>query len=241
MEKSNLSGITLLKEGMFYRAYNVSAMRISTKVRAFKVNTKLIKYVGQTVMYCGFPETILSEVRNLCARKNYGWHVRGETRIDIEGVATPDEDYEGWTREILKMVADAPGKKEMIPSVAPVLEKHYDLVLWFLPKLANFPKDQRYVLADRIGVLLLDILGLLTEAVYSVDRAEVLKTVNVRLDQLRYFVRVTKDMKYISITQYDHFTIKTIEIGRMVGGWKRTTLVRDAREVVFTDAACGCK
>ena len=130
---------------------------------------------------------------------------------------------------------------EKLKTLAPVLEKHYDLVLWFLPKLTNFPKDQRYVLADRIGALLLDILGLLTEAVYSADRAETLRVVNVRLDQLRYLVRITKDMKYISVTQYDHFAVKTIEIGRMVGGWKRTTLARNAREAVSTDAACGCE
>ena len=195
-------------------------------------------------MYCGFPENILPDVRNLCAQKNYGWRVHNEKRIDILDIATPDENYEAWVREVLNKVdsSDTPGKKETkLPSVTPVVEKHYDLVLWFLPKLANFPKDQRYVLADRIGVLLLEILGLLTEAVYSIDRAKVLNTVNVRLDQLRYLVRVTKDMKYISISQYDFFAVKTIEIGRMVGGWKRTTLARDAREAVFTDAACGCE
>ena len=137
-------------------------------------------------------------------------------------------------------VANAQEQKEgRVPSVTPVVEKHYDLVMWFMPKLANFPKDQRFVLADRIGVLLLDILGLLTEAVYSHDRASMLGVVNVRLDQLRYLVRITKDMRYISIEQYDHFTVKTVEIGRMVGGWKRTTVARNAREAVSTDAACG--
>jgi hypothetical protein len=154
MEKTNLFGITLLKEGMFYRAYNRSAMRISTKVRALKVNTKLIKYVGQTVMYCGFPDNILPQIRNLCAQKNYGWNARGETRIDIDGVATPDEDYEGWTREILKRVANAPSL------VTPVMEKYSDS-----------PRDQRDVLAGRIGTLFLEILELLVEAGYSVDQA----------------------------------------------------------------------
>ena len=243
IEKNNLSGIVLLKEGMFYRAYNVSAMRITTKVKALKVNAKLIKSVGQMVLYCGFPETILPAIRNFCAQKNYGWRVQGQTRIDIDGVATPEENYEGWFREALNRAAAAvvPEKKGTnAVSATPVLEKHYDLVLWFLPKLAGFPKDQRYVLADRIGVLLLDILGFLIDAVYNPDRAEILKAVNVRLDQLRYLVRITKDMKYISIRQYDHFTVKIIEIGRMVGGWRRTTLEKNAREAVFTDAACGC-
>lgn len=153
MEKANLSGITLLKEGMFYRAYNKSAMRMTIKVRALKVNTKLIKYVGQTVMYCGFPENILPGIRDLCEQKNYSWNAQGETRIDIEGVATPDEDYEGWVQEALKRVAIT------LSSATPVVEKYL-----------NSPKDQRDVLAGRIGTLSLEILGLLTEAGYGTDR-----------------------------------------------------------------------
>jgi len=154
MEKTNLSGITLLKEGMFYRAYNRSAMRMSTKIRALKVNTKLIKYVGQTVMYCGFPDSVLPGIRNLCERKNYIWNVRGETRIDIDGVVTTDEDYEGWTREILKGITVVPS------SVTPVVEKYLDS-----------SKNQKDVLAGRIGALFLEILGVLTEAGYGTDQA----------------------------------------------------------------------
>ena len=145
MEKINLSGITLLKEGMFYRAYNRSAMRMSTKVRPLKVNKKLIKYVGEMVLYCGFPDNILSEVRNLCVQKNYGWHVRGETRIDIEGVAMLDEDYEGWVRAVLKQATGA---------------------------LLSSPKDQRELLAGRIGMLFLEILELLKESGYVADQAQ---------------------------------------------------------------------
>lgn len=155
MEKTNLSGITLLKEGMFYRAYNRSAMRMSTKVRALKVSTKLIKYVGQTVMYCGFPDKSLPQIRNLCTQKNYGWHVHGETRIDIENVATTDEDYEGWAQEILK------GITVFSSSVTPVVEKY-----------SNSPtsKSQKDVLAGRVGALFLEILGVLTEAGYGLDK-----------------------------------------------------------------------
>lgn len=112
MEKANFFGIILLKEGIFYRAYNRSAMRISTKIRAFKVNVKFIKYIGQAIMYCGFPENILPQIRDACLQRKYNWHERGEARVDIECVAEdgslqhketmPGEDYEGWAGAILK-------------------------------------------------------------------------------------------------------------------------------------------
>ena len=156
MEKTNLSGITLLKEGMFYRAYNRSAMRMSTKIRALKVNTKLIKYVGQTVMYCGFPDSVLPGIRNLCERKNYIWNVRGETRIDIENVATTDEDYESWAQEILK-------GNTVVPSlVTPIVEKYLN---------SSTSMGQKDILTGRVGALFLEILGVLTEAGYGADQA----------------------------------------------------------------------
>ncbi len=37
--------------------------------------------------------------------------------------------------------------------ITPVVEKHYQLILWILPKIANFPKDQRFLLADRIELM----------------------------------------------------------------------------------------
>ena len=115
LEKKNSSDIILLKEGIFYRAYNASAMRMTTNVKTLKVNTKFVKTVGQTVMYCGFPEKILPEVRNRCAEKNYGWRVQGEKRVDILGVASLDEDYESWARNVLSRVevSDAPHKREI--------------------------------------------------------------------------------------------------------------------------------
>ena len=77
-------------------------------------------------------------------------------------------------------------------------------------------------MADRIEVIFLDILELLIEAVYSKERKNVLQKANLRLDQLRFMVRIAKDMKYISLRGYDYFCQSVLEIGRMIGGWKRS-------------------
>lgn len=110
-------------------------------------------------------------------------------------------------------------------TITPVVEKHYQLILWMLPKIANFPKDQRFLLADRIEGILLDILELLIEAVYSKNKREILIKVNLKLDFLRFMMRITKDMKYINLKSYDFFCQSTIEIGRMVGGWLKVSVL----------------
>ncbi len=106
--------------------------------------------------------------------------------------------------------------------LTPVVEKHYKLILWMLPKMAKFPKDQRFLLADRIERILLDILEMLIEAVYSREKRKILITVNLKLDCLRFMMRIAKDMKYVSLKGYDFFCQLTIEIGKMVGGWLRS-------------------
>ena len=108
-------------------------------------------------------------------------------------------------------------------TLSPVVEKHYQLILWMLPKIANFPKDQRFLLADRIEGILLDILELLVEAVYSRNKREILIKVNLKLDFLRFMMRITKDMKYINLKSYDFFCQSSIEVGKMVGGWLKSS------------------
>jgi len=103
--------------------------------------------------------------------------------------------------------------------ITPVVEKHYKLILWMLPKMANFPKDQKFLLADRIERILLDILEMLIEANYSKQKREILIKVNLRLDVLRFMMRIAKDMKYVNLNSYDFFCQSAIEIGKMVGGW----------------------
>lgn len=47
------------------------------------------------------------------------------------------------------------------------ITKLYDLLLWMVPKLEKFPRSQKFLLADRIENLMLDILDLLIDAAYS--------------------------------------------------------------------------
>lgn len=101
----------------------------------------------------------------------------------------------------------------------PVVTKTYDLVVWLLPKLAKFPRDQRFLLGDRIENTLLDCLELLIEATYSREKAGILKNVNLKLEKLRFLVRISRDMHYVNIESYEFTARKIDEIGRMVGGW----------------------
>jgi len=104
-------------------------------------------------------------------------------------------------------------------TTAPIIEKHYQFVLWMLPKLAKYPRDQRFLLADQVERCLLDILSLLLRAAYSKEKRSYLTEANFKLEETRYLLRISRDMKYLSVKEHHFASISLLEIGKMVGGW----------------------
>ena len=99
------------------------------------------------------------------------------------------------------------------------ITKLYDLLLWMIPKLEKFPRSQKFVLGDRMETLMLDILELLIEAAYSKKKQAVLRSANLKLEQLRYLVRLSKDLKLLNPKAYE-FSARAIDgVGTSVGGW----------------------
>ncbi|MDO9152805.1 MAG: hypothetical protein Q7U47_03700 [Paludibacter sp.] len=102
IELANVNSIYLLKEGMFYRAYNRSAMRVVIYLKPFKVNHKFVKTVQQEIFYVGFPCSSLKSIQQHAIEK--GWQIlelseNGEDagkKIVISGVSDKDEDYQPW-------------------------------------------------------------------------------------------------------------------------------------------------
>ena len=61
-----------------------------------------------------------------------------------------------------------------MPREVDAITKLYDYLLWLIPKLERFPRSQKFLLADRIEILMLDILELLIEAAYTRNKRPML-------------------------------------------------------------------
>ena len=97
----------------------------------------------------------------------------------------------------------------------------YQLVLWLIPTLEKFPKSQRFLLGDRIESCALDALEGLIEATYTHRRSRLLADVNLRLEILRFFLRLAFDLRYLDERRYEHAARAVDEVGRLVGGWMK--------------------
>lgn len=109
----------------------------------------------------------------------------------------------------------------MPPEIPPVIAKVYDLLLWLMGQVPKFPRSHRFVLGDRVQHLVLDVLELLIEAAYSREKAALLRRANLQLEKLRYLIRVSKDLQFLSLRRYEFAAAQLDEVGRMVGGWLR--------------------
>ncbi len=100
-----------------------------------------------------------------------------------------------------------------------ILTKLHDLLLYLLPQLGKFPRDQKFLLADRIEVKLLDVQECCLRAYYGREKQAELMEANMGLELTRHLVRLAHDLHYFNAQRFGVISEKINEIGRMIGGW----------------------
>jgi hypothetical protein len=63
-EKINAGQIWLYKEGIFWRAYEVSAYLFSCNIKKYTVKQKFIKKIDREIVFLGFPDTLGEKIKN---------------------------------------------------------------------------------------------------------------------------------------------------------------------------------
>ena len=56
-------------------------------------------------------------------------------------------------------------------------------------------------------------------ATYSGEKLEILRRANIKLEQIRYHVRLCKDVKLVSLHHYEVMSKALNDIGVQLGGW----------------------
>jgi hypothetical protein len=95
----------------------------------------------------------------------------------------------------------------------------YRVLLWLIPTIDKFPRKQKFVLGDRIESTALDVLESLIGATYTKAREKLLADANLGLERLRFFMRLSFDLRLIDSRRYEHAARGLDDVGRLVGGW----------------------
>lgn len=105
-----------------------------------------------------------------------------------------------------------------------IVNKTGDFLKHLVPVLGRFPKNQRFLLADRIQQTLMTLLELLVEAYYSPasDKLPKLRTANISIEKMRQYFRICYELGYYNSLKYADLSQRLDEIGNMNGGWIRS-------------------
>lgn len=113
---------------------------------------------------------------------------------------------------------------------SPLFVKTYDFLLWLIPLTLKFPRSQRFLLAERLSRMALDFYDLILEAVMTPEfQDERLDEADRLLTKMRLYVRMSYDLRCISLGQLEHAARRMDEIGRLLGGWKRKRTREEAK------------
>jgi four helix bundle protein len=104
---------------------------------------------------------------------------------------------------------------------SPLFARTYDLLLWLIPQAQKFPRAHRFGLGERIQRLALDFQDALVAAGKSKgeERRAYLRLADVQLEQLRAWMRLSKDLSLITVRQFEHSARLISEVGRLLGAW----------------------
>jgi len=102
-----------------------------------------------------------------------------------------------------------------------ILHKVYDFYKLLYQYLETFPRKDRYVLGQKCENMVLDILELIINALQIPlrQKLKMLEEASIKLNMLRIFIRLAKDVRALDFKKYLTLQEKINEIGKMLGGW----------------------
>lgn len=103
---------------------------------------------------------------------------------------------------------------------SPLFVKSYDLVRWLIPQTLKFPREQRFVVAERLQACALDFMESLYQAGERGQQASALAQADVKLRQLRFYLRLSHDFQLLDTRRFAHACRLVEEVGRLLGAWR---------------------
>jgi hypothetical protein len=105
----------------------------------------------------------------------------------------------------------------------PIFAKLYEFYSKLSQAISSFPKTKRYTLGQKLDNLTLEILELLFSVPISTNKTATLQKISIKVDLLKIILRLSKDSQSITDKRYLELQRILQEIGKMLGGWIRST------------------
>lgn len=109
-----------------------------------------------------------------------------------------------------------------IYSDLPLYKASYDLTLEMFKLVKDFEREYKYTIGEDLKNKTIDLVALIYRANTIRDKLEVIVSAREKLEVIRLLVRLTKDLKQISIKKFVLIS-KSIEVvSRQLVGWSKS-------------------
>jgi len=213
VEESADNRINLVRDRLFWQAWNRSAFLFHTYIKKYQVHKRFVQKVSQEVAWLGFPKMALAEIEKTAKANNWHFEQRTPDHITIDGLPMTNGYEKWWAGIVVKKTPEiepVEPYKQKGNNLYPSYRIAYDLCLHIHRATAKMSKEYRYELGARIRNYSTDAMEILhlANAVKS-DANEYTKNCSKAIHKLRIGLRVLKDLHQISVKQWGFLNIQT--------------------------------
>ena len=121
----------------------------------------------------------------------------------------------------------------------PLLQRTYQITLRIYDYAGRFPRAQKPVIGNKILETANYILEKVMEVTYlqADEKKRALEEYDLNLKRLLLFLRLAKDLSFLSHKGYEYLCREITDMGRMAGGWQKWQIREKERRkgsVVYT-------
>jgi|SRR5690625_4920811 len=104
-----------------------------------------------------------------------------------------------------------------------ILQKCYDMIEYGYIALRQYPKSERHTLAAETKRSMYELLRLIIRGNKRYFKKTTLQDIDIELENLRYLIRLSNNLGFLPFKQYENWSRSLNEIGKMLGGWIKST------------------
>ncbi|MDD2566291.1 MAG: four helix bundle protein [Candidatus Gracilibacteria bacterium] len=104
----------------------------------------------------------------------------------------------------------------------PVYKTSYDLLIITFSTIKAFPKEYKYSIGDKIKSETIDLILNIYKANLSKDKTEKLILAREKIEIIRLFSRVCRDLKIINLNKYIEINLLIESISKQLFAWSKS-------------------
>jgi len=103
-----------------------------------------------------------------------------------------------------------------------VYQKTYDMIQYGYQALKQFPRSEKYTFAAEIKMTMIELLKLIISTNKKYHKKTTMRKVDTQLELLRTYLRLARDLEFLSFKKYEIWSKQLEEIGKLIGGWMKS-------------------